>query len=93
MSSFATLSPVIRELVALLYCLNDDAVKTSNTDISVKDYKKLGFLQCVDVLNLRPKGYIGILLKACKHVLIFEVDCIIYRISCLCTCVCICNLN
>ena len=43
LSSFATLSSMNRELVALLYCLNDDAVITSNTDISVMDYKKLGF--------------------------------------------------
>ena len=81
LSSFAILSPMNRELFALLYCLNDDAVKTSNTDISVMDYKKLGFFfQCVDVLNLRPKGCIGILLKACKHVLIFEVAYITYSI-------------
>ena len=36
------------------------------------------FLQCVDVLNLKPKGYIVILLKACKIVLSFEVAYIPY---------------
>ena len=52
LSSFATISLTNREPVALLNCLNDDAVKTANADILVWGHEKSFYLLCVDVLNL-----------------------------------------